>query len=103
MGFSVSGFTFQDAHYAIDISEGGFTITDNVFDNTVDRGIQFYNSASNLSADVSFPDMSITNNTFNTISFGTYVYVYQDFDYDIRPKTLTAAFGNFTVSATPLP
>lgn len=96
MGFSVSGFTFQDANYAIDISQGGFTITNNVFENTVDRGIYFYNSASNLSADVSFPDMSITNNTFNTISFGAFVYVYQNFDN--VTENLTAAFGNFTVS-----
>ena len=96
MGFSISGFTFSNALNAIDISEGGFTLTNNVFDNTVDRGINFYKSASNLSADISFPDMAITNNTFNTANFGVYVYVYQDFDY--VTENLTASFGNFTVS-----
>ena len=95
-GFSVSGFTFSNAIDAIEISEGGFTIANNIFDATVADGIYFYKSDTDLSTSVSFPDMAITGNTFNTTANGVDVDITQDFDY--TTENLTASFGNFTVS-----
>lgn len=100
-GVSVSGFTFQNINDAdgIVVTEGGFDIQDNVFSSTVKDGITFQRTETDYSQDISFADMSITNNTFATTQNGVYVYVEIDFNDTSR----TASFGNFTISDNTLP
>jgi hypothetical protein len=103
-GFSVSGFTFQNMSDAdaIVITEGGFTISNNVFDTTVNDGVSFYRpSETDRTTSVSFADMAITNNTFKTRQNG--VYVSLEIDFDDTVSGLTATFGNFTISGNTFP
>jgi hypothetical protein len=100
-GFAVSGFTFENASNAIDISEGGFTVANNIFDTHVSYGVYFYRSESGRTASVSFADMSITGNTFKTTGDGVYVYNHVGFDDTV--SGLTATFGNFSISGNTFP
>jgi len=96
-GFSVSGFTFNRAQRAIGISEGGFTISDNVFETTIGQGVYFSRIETNRAASISFAGIAITGNTFKTSTDGINVNV--DLGFASNANNLTAAFGNFTISA----
>jgi hypothetical protein len=96
-GFSLSGFTFQRAQRAIGISEGGFSIANNVFQSTIGQGIYFFRNETGRTESISFADMSITGNTFNTFTEGIYVNV--DLGFDNTANSLSASFGNLTISA----
>jgi len=101
MSFSVSGFTFQNAPDAIEISEGGFTITGNVFDTTVSDGIYANRSTSNLTSDFSYPTVSITGNTFMTTTRGIEFYVRIDSDY--ATENLTMSIGDVVITGNAFP
>lgn len=102
-GVTISGFTFQNASDAdaIVLTEGGFTITNNIFDSTVKDGISFYLSETDRTTSVSFADMAITDNTLRTTQNGIYVSVELDFDSTVQG--LSATFGNLTITGNTLP
>ena len=106
VGFSVTGFSFTYTPVAIDISEGGFTIANNDFDASVADGVNFYRNETDLTDNISFADMSITGNTFNTTSYGIRVFVVLDFDdtyQEDNATSLTATFGDLTVTGNTFP
>jgi len=101
MGFSVSGFTFENALDAIDIIEGGFTVSNNVFESTVGDGVHVDVSTTDLGVDVTVAGMAITGNTFKTTSDGVYIYLYLDFDY--TTENLNISLGDLTISGNTFP
>ena len=94
-GFAVSGFTFDNAADAIDISQGGFTVSNNVFTTNVTNGINFVYTTTNLSTSTAVGNVSITGNTFTGLSYGVYLYAY--LDYNEFTPGLTASLGTVDV------
>ncbi len=95
-GIRVSGFTFENASSAIAFSEGGFTVTDNIFENTVNEGVVFMRIENNLSSSVSYGAMVVSNNVFRTSVVGVQALLEQTFDSST--ENLTAAIGSLTIS-----
>lgn len=95
-GVQVSGCTFQNGANGIAFAKGGFTVTDNVFTSTVNRGITFIRSDPGLSSSVSYGDMSISNNTFQVSSDGVTIEMQEIFDGSTGG--LTATIGSLSIT-----
>ncbi len=99
-GFSLSGFTFRNSGIALEVSQGGFTVSNNVFENTVGTGV--YSSISNLLDNQNFTvdPISFTNNIFRCKTEGEGVYEGVEFEiglgFDGMTPNLTAAIGDIT-------
>ncbi len=95
--FSVSGFTFSNASYAIHIDQGGFSIHDNIFDDTVEIGVygEVYNTPPG-NVDFRVDSMSFANNSFACTDYGVDVNI--GLVFDGTTTGLTATIGNITAT-----
>ncbi len=98
-GFSVTGFTFKNTSTAITMTDGkgGYTISNNTFNSSVDTGVQIslVNSPSD-NVNFTVDPISFINNTFASTDYGVDFSIGLSFD-DVTTG-LTAVIGNITVT-----
>jgi len=96
-GFSLSGFTFRNSGTALEVSQGGFTVSNNVFEDTVDTGVS--GEILNPFEDQSFTvdPISFTNNIFTCEAGGKGVDLEIGLTFDgVAAPNLSAAVGDIT-------
>jgi type III secretion system FlhB-like substrate exporter len=96
-GVSVSGFTFSNSTTGINITQGGFTINNNIFSDTVSIGVvAVISSPASASVDVAVEPVSFNNNQFSCSTIG--VLLDTRLEFDGTTTGLTGTIGQVTAT-----
>jgi len=94
-GFSLAGFTFRNNLTAVYISRGGFSASDNIFEDTVINGVLLSISNPFDDADFTVDPISLTDNMFFCDNAGVELEIGLTFDGAGTPN-LAATVGDIT-------
>ena len=95
-GFSVSGFTFSNVPVGLAIYQGGFTVSNNNFTDTVTTGVYSSLEESSPSTSATVGPVSFTNNQFACSGSGVNFSI--GLTFDGTTPGLSATVGNITVT-----